>query len=406
MPLFLYKAVGQDGEVVEAQREAKDEQTLVGSLQADGFVPINVVLASSKPLSRLTIKRSDQSVISSKEIGDFTKQLATLLNAGLPLDRSLALLVELTDDGSQMQIMISQLLDKVRSGTPLSEALDNQSGVFSKFYINMIRAGEAGGQLEGVLDRLSDYMERSKELRGTVQTALIYPAILVTMAVLSLMVLLTFVVPQFQEMFESAGKELPLPTQIVVGLSEFLQAYWWLIIIAIFGAVFYMKYQLSDPERRYIWDQRFLDMPFVGDLIRKLEIANFSRTLGTLLGNGVSLLSALTIVKETLNNKILAEKIAHAADNLKEGGDMSGPLIKSAQFPKMATQMIQLGEETGSLEEMLERVATTYDKEIKITIERMLTMLEPVLIVGLGLLIAGIIISILMAILSVNDLAF
>ena len=406
MPLFLYKAVGQDGEVVEAQREAKDEQTLVGSLQADGFVPINVALASSKPLSRLTIKRSDRSVISSKDLGDFTKQLATLLNAGLPLDRSLSLLVELTDDGSQVQIMISQLLDKVRSGTPLSEALDNQSGVFSKFYINMIRAGEAGGQLEGVLDRLSDYMERSKELRGTVQTALIYPAILVTMAGLSLLVLLTFVVPQFQEMFESAGKELPLPTQIVVGVSEFLQAYWWLVIAGILGVVVYMKYQLSDPDRRYIWDKRFLAMPYVGDLIRKLEIANFSRTLGTLLGNGVSLLSALTIVKETLNNKILAEKIAHAAENLKEGGDMSGPLIESGQFPKMATQMIQLGEETGSLDEMLERVATTYDKEIKIAIERMLTMLEPVLIVGLGLLIAGIIISILMAILSVNDLAF
>lgn len=406
MPLFLYKAVGQDGKVVEAQREAKDEQTLVGSLQADGFVPINVVLASSKPLSRLTISSSNQSVISSKDIGDLTKQLATLLNAGLPLDRSLSLLVELTDDGSQVQIMISQLLDKVRSGTPLSEALDNQNGVFSKFYINMIRAGEAGGQLDGVLDRLSDYMERSKELRGTVKTALIYPAILVSMAVLSLMVLLTFVVPQFQEMFESAGKELPLATQIVVGVSEFLQRYWWLIIVGTLGAVIYMKYQLSDPDRRYVWDKRFLEMPFVGDLIRKLEIANFSRTLGTLLGNGVSLLLALTIVKETLNNKILAEKIGDAADNLKEGGDMSGPLIESAQFPKMATQMIQLGEETGSLEEMLERVATTYDKEIKITIERMLTMLEPLLIVGLGLLIAGIIVSILMAILSVNDLAF
>ena len=406
MPLFLYKAVGQDGKVIEAQREAKDQQALIGALQAEGFVPINVVLASSKPLGRLTIRRSDRSALSSKDVSDFTKQLATLLNAGLPLDRSLSLLVELTDDGSQVQLMISQLLDSVRSGTPLSEALINQSGVFSKFYINMIRAGEAGGHLEGVLDRLSDYLERSKELRGTVKTALIYPAILVTMAALSLLVLLTFVVPQFQEMFESAGKELPLPTQIVIGISEFLQKYWWLIVVGVVGIVSYMKYQLSDSERRYLWDRRFLDLPFAGDLIRKIEVASFSRTLGTLLGNGVSLLSALTIVKETMNNKILAEKVAEAADNLKEGGDMSGPLIGSGQFPKMATQMIQLGEETGSLEEMLERVATTYDHEIKITIERLLTMLEPVLIVGLGLVIAGIIISILMAILSVNDLAF
>ena len=406
MPLFLYKAVGQDGEVIEAQREAKDEQSLVSALQTDGLMPITVVLASSKPLSGLTLKRNKKSSISVNDVSDFTKELATLLNAGLPLDRSLSLLVDLTDDGSQTQLMSSQILDKVRGGVALSQALEDQSGVFSKFYINMIRAGEAGGQLENVLDRLSEYLERSKELRGTVKTALIYPVILVTMAILSLMVLLTFVVPQFQEMFESAGQELPLPTQIVVGVSSFLQSYWWLILIVIFAIVMYLRSQLSDPVRRYVWDKRFLAMPYIGDLIKKIEVANFSRTLGTLLGNGVSLLSALSIVKETLNNQILAENVGHATENLKEGGAMSGPLIESALFPKMATQMIQLGEETGSLENMLERVALTYDKEIKVTIERMLTMLEPLLIVGLGLMIAGIIISILMAILSVNDLAF
>ncbi len=207
-------------------------------------------------------------------------------------------------------------------------------------------------------------------------------------------------------MFESAGQELPLPTQIVVGISSFLQSYWWLFILVVVGFVLFMKSQLSGTESRFVWDKRFLAMPYVGDLIKKIEIANFSRTLGTLLGNGVSLLSALSIVKETLNNQILAETVGQATENLKEGGDMSGPLIESALFPKMATQMIQLGEETGSLEEMLDRVASTYDKEIKVTIERLLAMLEPALIVGLGLLIAGIIISILMAILSVNDLAF
>lgn len=406
MPLFLYKAVGQDGQVVEAQREATDEQALVGALQADGLVPITVVLASSKPLSRLTLRRQNRSSLSTNDISNFTKELATLLNAGLPLDRSLSLLVELTDDGTQLQIMVSQILDKVRGGVSLSQALEEQTGVFSKFYINMIRAGEAGGHLEGVLDRLSEYLESSKELRGTVKTALIYPAILVLMAIVSLLVLLTFVVPQFQEMFESSGRELPLPTQIVVGISSFLQSYWWLFVLAFVGLVFYMKTQLSHTESRSTWDKRFLAIPYVGDLIKKIEIANFSRTLGTLLGNGVSLLSALSIVKETLNNQVLAEKVGHATENLKEGGDMSGPLIESALFPKMATQMIQLGEETGSLEEMLDRVASTYDKEIKVTIERLLAMLEPALIVGLGLLIAGIIISVLMAILSVNDLAF
>jgi general secretion pathway protein F len=406
MPVFLYKAVGRDGKMVEDQREAADENTLVSALQADGFIPIQVVPASSRPFSRLTFKRSNHAKVSQKDIGELTKQLATLLNSGLPLDRSLALLVDLVSEESSLRPVVIKVLEKVRGGSPLSEALESQQGVFSRFYLNMIRAGEAGGGLEGVLERLSEYLERSRELRGTVTTALIYPIILVSMAGLSLFVLLTFVVPQFQEMFASAGKELPVPTQIVVATSEFLQAYWWVILIALSGFFFYMRSQFKNSERRYVWDRRMLKTPMLGDLLTKLEVASFSRTLGTLLGNGVSLLAALSIVKETLNNRILAETVEKAAGSLREGGEMTAPMIASGLFPKMAMQMIQLGEETGSLQEMLNRVAVTYDREIRITIERLLTLLEPVLIVGLGLLIAGIIISILMAILSVNDLAF
>lgn len=406
MPVYFYKAVGRDGKTVENQREAKDENTLVAVLQADGFVPIQVVLASSRPFSRLTFRHPSRIKVSQKDIGELTKQLATLLNSGLPLDRSLALLVDLVPEESSLRPIISQVLVKVRGGVPLSEALESQQGVFSRFYLNMIRAGEAGGGLEGVLDRLSEYLERSRELRGTVTTALIYPIILVFMAALSLMVLLTFVVPQFQEMFASAGKELPLPTQIVVATSEFLQVSWWAILLAAVAFVVYMRNQFANPKRRYVWDKRLLSTPMLGDLITKLEVVSFSRTLGTLLGNGVSLLAALSIVKDTLNNRILAETVEKAAGILKEGGEMTTPMRESGHFPKMAMQMIQLGEETGSLQEMLNRVAVTYDREIRITIERLLALLEPVLIVGLGLLIAGIIISVLMAILSVNDLAF
>jgi len=253
---------------------------------------------------------------------------------------------------------------------------------------------------------LSDYLERSKELRETVSTALIYPAILVTMAGLSLLLLLTFVVPQFTEMFESAGKELPLPTQIVVGIAQGLRDYWWTLPLLAIAITSYVRYQMADPARRYTWDRRFLRLPLVGDLIKKIEVANFSRTLATLLGNGVSLLGALNIVKETLGNRVVAEKIDLAAESLKQGGGLSGPLVDSGLFPTLAVQMVKLGEESGHLDEMLERVAVTYDKEIKIAIQRLLALLEPVLIVGLGIMIAGIIISILMAILSVNDLAF
>ena len=406
MPSFFFKAVIPDGESVEEDREAPDEQAMIRSLQADGYLPIRVVPAGSTSLRWLTMRRFGRRRISQKDIGLFTRELATLLSAGLPLDRSLAILTELTEDHAQLHGLTSQVLEMVKGGAPLSAALEAQTGVFSRFYLNMIRAGEAGGGLEEVLERLSDYIERSKEIRDTVVTAMIYPAILVTMAVFSLLGLLTFVVPQFTEMFASAGQELPLPTQIVVAVADGLQSYWWALLALVVVVVSYMRHQLADSARRHVWDRRFLRLPVVGDLIRKVEVANFSRTLGTLLRNGVSLLVALSIVKETLGNLVMAEAVGVAADRLKEGQDMTGPISESELFPKMAVQMIKLGEETGRLEEMLDRVASAYDKEIKMAIQRMLALLEPILIVGLGLLIGGIIASILMAIMSVNDLAF
>jgi general secretion pathway protein F len=260
--------------------------------------------------------------------------------------------------------------------------------------------------LEVVLDRLSQYLESSKELRDTVGTALIYPAILVTMAVASLLLLLTFVVPQFTEMFDNAGKELPLPTQIVVGVAEGIRSYWWAAIPVVAAVVGWVRFQRADPDRRLVWDGWMLRLPLLGDLTLKLQVASFSRTLATLLTNGVSMLAALSIVKETLDNRLVAEKIGLAVDSLKRGGGLTAPLMESNLFPSLAMQMIKLGEESGHLSEMLDRVAVVYDKEIKISIQRLLALLEPVLIVGLGIMIGGIIMSIMLAILSVNDLAF
>ena len=207
-------------------------------------------------------------------------------------------------------------------------------------------------------------------------------------------------------MFDSAGKELPIPTQIVVGAADAIRSYWW-TAIPIFAIVSgWIRYQRSDPVRRLAWDGSMLKLPLFGDLMLKFQVASFSRTLATLLSNGVPLLAALSIVKDTLDNRLVAQKLGLAVDSLKEGGGMSAPLMEAEIFPSLAMQMIKLGEESAQLPEMLDRVATTYDKEIKISIQRLLAMLEPVLIVGLGIMIGGIIISILMAILSVNDLAF
>ncbi|MDO9168688.1 MAG: type II secretion system F family protein [Methylobacter sp.] len=403
--LFAYKAVNSLGETEEGVRDAVDEQQLIATLQTEGYIPIRVVPASAKSFLglRLGIK---QSKLSQKDIALFTGELATLLESGLPLDKSLLVLIDLTEDNERVSKLIGRVLDKVKGGSTLADALEKQSGIFSKFYLNMIRAGEAGGSLGEVLTRLSDYLERSRELKETVSTALIYPAILLIMSLASLFVMLTFVVPQFSEMFESAGKALPVSTQIVVGLANWLQSYWWMLALGIVLITGYMNLQLADPVKKKVWDGRFLKLPLAGTIILHKETANISRTLGTLLGNGVSILAALVIVRETVDNLVLAAAIQDTEEQLKQGKNMSDALLEKGIFPKMAMQMIKMGEETGRLEEMLLRVATIYDKQLRVSIQRMLALLEPALIITLGLMIAGIIVSILLAILSVNDLAF
>jgi len=404
MPLFSYKVVNNQGLTEEGVRDAKDEPTLLLELQNQGLIPIRIEPAKDKTFLGIRLK-SAAVRLSNKEIGMLTGELATLLESGLPLDRSLTILLQLTEDNPKLNKLVANVLENVKAGKALADALESQSGVFSKFYLNMIRAGEMGGNLGGVLQRLGDYMERSQELKDTVSTALIYPAILLVMSLASLFVMLTFVVPQFKEMFDSAGQSLPVPTQIVVGLAEFLQSYWWLLLLSVLGAVQFMKSQLRNPASKKDWDRRFLRAPLFGEIVINMETANFSRTFGTLLGNGVSILKSLGIVRETVTNTVLEELLADAEEQLKQGRTMSEALAKQNLFPKLAVQMIKMGEETGKLEEMLLRIAVIYDKQLKTTIQRMLALLEPALIISLGLMIAGIIVSILLAILSVNDLA-
>ena len=405
MTTYFVKAVNREGETIEEERESPNEAALILNLQQEGLLPIRISIAGSNPLDFFRFNRR-RVKISHKQITLFTRELLTLIEAGLPLDRALSVLVELTANEPDFNQMVSKILEKIKGGAQLSDALEAQGKIFSRFYLNLIRAGEAGGALEVVLDRLSKYLDSSKELKDTVTTAMIYPIILVLMAVGSLLLLLTFVVPQFTEMFDSAGKELPVPTQIVVGAADFIRNFWWASIPIFIGASSWLKYQRSDPDRRLALDAWILKLPLFGDLILKFQVASFSRTLATLLTNGVSLLPALSIVKDTLDNRLVAQKLELAVASLKEGGGLTPPLLEANIFPSLAMQMIKLGEESAQLPEMLDRVASTYDKEIKISIQRLLALLEPILIVGLGIMIGGIIISILMAILSVNDLAF
>ncbi|MGZ4999175.1 MAG: type II secretion system F family protein, partial [Methylomonas sp.] len=333
MPLYSYKAVNNQGIAEEGVREAADEQALLQELQNQGLIPIRIDLAKDKTFLGYKLKSATVR-LSQKEIGMLTSELATLLESGLALDRSLMILMQLTEENVRLNKLVGDVLQKVKAGKALADALESQSGVFSKFYLNMIRAGEMGGNLGGVLQRLGDYMERTQELKDTVSTALIYPAILLVMSLASLFVMLTFVVPQFREMFDSAGKALPVPTQIVVGTAEFLQSYWWLLLALILGGVQFMRTQLADPVSKKTWDGRFIKMPLFGDIILNMETASFSRTLGTLLGNGVSILNSLGIARETVGNAVLADVLEDAEAQLKQGKTMSDALAPHNLFPK------------------------------------------------------------------------
>ena len=405
MPLYRYKAVAPTGDAQEGEMEGHGQSAVVERLQSMGLIPIRVEEAAAGTADGSAGKSLfRKNRISQADIAIFTQEIATLLHAGLPLDRSLGILIGMSAN-PQVLHLLTQVREDVRGGAALSAAMEAQPGVFSRFYLNMIRAGEAGGALDVVLQRLSEFMERSKELRETVKSALIYPAILVGVAVLSVAVLLVWVVPQFTQMFEESGKALPLPTQIVIAAGNTVQGYWWAIVLGAIGIYSWFSRQLQQPETRYQWDKRFLALPLVGDLVAKLEVARFARTLGTLIGNGVTLLTALSITRETLNNTVMAEGLDTVATQLKEGQGLGKPLMETGLFPKLAVHMVMVGEETGKLQEMLIRIADVYDREVQNAVKRMLALMEPALILGLGLVIGGIIMSVLVAILSVNDLA-
>lgn len=405
MPLYRYKAVTPSGETQEGDMEGSAQAAVVERLQGMGLIPIRVVEGAAKANEQTNGKGLfRRSRISQDDVAVFTQEIATLLKAGLPLDRCLEILIGLSANEAVRELML-QLREDVRGGSALSAAMEARQGVFTRFYLNMIRAGEAGGALDVVLQRLTEFMERSRELRDTVKSALIYPVILVGVSLLSVAILLMWVVPQFSQMFEDSGKALPLPTQIVIAAGDGVRNYWWLMVLIAVGAYTWFMRQLQDPTTRYRWDRRLLNMPLVGDLIGKLEVARFSRTLGTLIGNGVTLLAALSIVKETLSNTVMAGALGQVAAQLKEGKGLGKPLMETGLFPKLAVHLVMVGEETGKLQDMLIRIADIYDREVQGAVKRMLSLMEPVLILGLGLVIGGIIMSILVAILSVNDLA-
>ena len=408
MPFFQYKAVAPTGEVQEGVLEAASHPGAIARLQEMGFIPIRAeeagVARSSAPASAASRALFQRRGISQDDIGIITRELATLLKAGLPLDRSVEILINLAAS-PRVAELLTKVRNDVRGGSSLSKALDNQ-GVFSRFYVNMIRAGEAGGSLPGVLARLAEFMDRAKALQAQVTSALIYPAILFTVSILSVVVLLIFVVPKFQPIFQQSGKALPFITTVVIFMADVLRHYWWAITLGIAGFLLYMRNKLQDPETKFAMDRRMLGWPLVGSLIARVEMTRFARTLGTLLGNGVALVSALSIVRDTMGNTWLAEAVGNVARELKEGRGLGRPMMESGRFPPLAVHMIMVGEETGRLDEMLLQVADTYDVEVDQAIKKLLAFLEPAMILTMAIVVAGIILSMLAAMMTIYDLPF
>lgn len=400
MAQFSYKALTPAGEQLDGQMDAISQAEVIGKIQAAGNIPLTAKeIGTGFSLENIFSARKG---ISQKQVGEFTDQLATLLTSGMPLERSLSVMIDLIDD-ERLRIMVEQVRDKVRGGGTLSDALEEQH-VFTNMYTNMVRAGEMGGTLEITLVRLADYMSRAKELKDSVISAMIYPIILFFLAGGSIFVLLGKVVPSFKPMFEDAEVELPRVTQFVLALAEFVQNFWWAIILLFVVIIIAVKQKLKEPDFRLAWDKRFLKAPVFGDLITKIDVARFSRTLGTLVDSGVPLLSALKIGKKVINNKMLLSIVNEATEKVKHGEPLAAGLESENEFPRLAQQLISVGEETGRLNEMLLKTADTYDNEVKTAIDRMISLLVPVVVLTLAALIFFIIFAILVAMLSMNDL--
>ena len=401
MPLYRYKALNTRGEVLDGQMEAASNTEVALRLQEQGNIPIEAVLASTAGGSSLSTLFKKKPFGGDKLV-QFTQQLATLLGAGQPLDRALSILLDSPDDPAARRTLLD-IRDAVRGGTSLSNALDQQHGVFSRLYINMVRAGEAGGNLHDTLQRLADYLERSAALKGRVINALIYPAMLLSMTGLALLFLLGYVVPQFAGMYESLDAEMPWFTQIVLSVGLFVKDWWLVFIVVPALLLWWLDRKRRDPVFRTRFDAWVLQQKFVGQLIAKLETARLTRTLGTLIKNGVPLLASLNIGKNVLDNRALTANVEEASGDVRNGVALSTALGRKELFPKLALQMIQVGEESGALDTMLLKTADTFERQTGQALDRMLAALVPVITLVLAGIVGVVILAVLIPIYDLTN---
>jgi len=387
MPVFTYSArPAAGGDIRTGEVELTSKEEVATYLHRQKMIPV-AIREKERSIS-LTIG----SGVKTRDIVIFTRQFATMINSGLPLVQCLEILAEQTEN-ERLQKTINDVLYDVESGNTLADSLGKHPKVFTRLYVNMVAAGEAGGILDTILLRLATFLEKNDALARKIKGAMVYPIVIVLVAVAAVAVLLIFVIPTFQQMFASAGVPLPLPTQLVIAMSAFLQAYWWAVLVGAAAAAFaFRQYYKTDNGERVV-DGLLLKLPIMGDLLRKTAVARFTRTLGTLVSSGVSILEGLEITAKTAGNRVIHDAVMGSRSSIAGGETISGPLKKSGVFPPMVVQMINVGEQTGGLDEMLTKIADFYDEEVDAAVSALLAALEPVMIVVLGVVVGGMIVA-------------
>ncbi len=395
--MYSYTATTLEGAIVEGVVEASDERMAVEKIRNTGVIPLKVSLPREGLGKTFTMRSSRGDLLT------FTTELSALLGAGLPIDRSLNILSEISE-GKQMKEVINSVLKGIREGSSFSEALQRHPAVFSKLYVSMVRAGETGGVLDIVLEKLNEFLESAKELKDSIVSAMVYPLILTVTGGMSIVILLTFVIPRFSAIFKEIGGSLPLSTEIILTLSQALRSWWWVLFPVAAAALVLLKLYAGTEAGALRWDE--LKLRLLGDVVTKLETARFCRTLGTLLRSGVPFLQALNNAKDVIGNRIIAGSVESITRNVREGRGMAGPLMEARVFPQLALSMIKVGEETGQLDSMLLKVAATYEKALRDAVKRFMSLLEPAIILSMGIIIAFIVVSMLMAVFSILELPF
>jgi len=404
MTTFAYRAADRHGRTLDGIMEAPDARAVVEKLREDACFPIRIAPQEERARGGWSLAALRPRGVRGRDLVAYTQELATLVEAGLPLDRALAILGELTPS-ARLRAVTAALLTAVRGGSSLGDALAQHSPrPFSRLYVNMVRAGEKGGVLEATLTRLAEYLEESQAMRDTVASAMIYPALLATVGAGAVVFLLTFVIPRFADIFKDLGGGIPLPTQILLEVSGGFQRFWWALALLAVGAVLGARVVLAAPRARLVVDRLVLRAPLLGEVVRKGETARFARILGTLLRSGVPLIGALAVVKEMLTSRPLALAADGLADGVRGGAGLHQPMAAARVFPPLAVHMVRVGEETGRLEEMLLKVGAVLEADTRRRLTRLVALAEPVIILGMGLVVGFIVLAMLMAIFSISEL--